>query len=65
LRPEGAGALAGLQIGDLITHVGTKPVEDAAQLADIRPPSSALPLLVRVVRDGTPQFLVITGSATR
>jgi len=63
LRPAGAGALAGLQIGDLITHVGLKQVDDVAQLARIPPPSTAAPLLVRVVRDGTPQFIVITGSA--
>jgi serine protease Do len=64
LRPSGAGALAGLEIGDLITHVGTKQVEDVAQLTNLRAPSSTLPLLLRVVRDGIPQFIVITGSST-
>jgi hypothetical protein len=54
-----------LQIGDLITHVGTKQLEDVAQLADLRRPSSTFPLRVRIVRDGTPQFIVINGNATR
>jgi serine protease Do len=62
LRPAGPGALAGLRIGDLITHVGTKQLDDVAQLARISQPSANAPLLVRVVRDGTSQFVVITGS---
>jgi serine protease Do len=64
LRPTGAGALAGLQVGDLITHVGTKQLEEVAQLANLRRPSGSFPLLVRIVRDGTPQFIVINGTAT-
>ena len=64
LRPTGAGALAGLEIGDLITHIGLKQVDGVAQLARVASPSTATPLLVRVVRDGTAQFIVITGSAS-
>jgi|SRR5579871_1305388 len=63
LRPAGAGALAGLQIGDLITHLGSKRLYDATQLADAGRPSTRLPLLMRVVRDGVPQFVAITGTA--
>lgn len=60
----GVGALAGLQVGDWITHVGTKQLEDLTQLANLRRPSSTFPPLVRIVRDGTPQFIVINGTAT-
>ncbi|MFI4868505.1 MAG: trypsin-like peptidase domain-containing protein [Steroidobacterales bacterium] len=62
LRPDGAGALAGLKIGDLITHAGTKRLEDVADLAKVGKPSSEHPLLLRVVRSGSPGFIAITGS---
>lgn len=62
LRPDGAGALAGLKIGDLITHAGTKRLEDVADLAMVRKPSPELPLLLRVVRNGSPSFVAVTGS---
>src|ERR1700728_3154922 len=62
LRRTGPGALAGLQIGDLITHAGTKRLEDVADLAMVSKPTSALPLLLRVVRNGSPSFIAVTGS---
>jgi len=62
LRPNGAGALAGLKIGDLITHAGSKRLQDVADLATVSTPSSKLPLLLRVVRDGSPGFIAVTGS---
>jgi S1-C subfamily serine protease len=62
LRREGAGALAGLKVGDLITHAGTKHLEDARDLATVSQPSAKSPLLLRVIRDGTPSFVAITGS---
>jgi serine protease Do len=62
LRPAGAGALAGLKIGDLITHAGTKRLMDVADLASVSPPSSKNPLLLRVLREGSPRFVAITGS---
>ena len=65
LRPAGAGALAGLQIGDLITHVGTKELKSVDQLVGIDQPTPNAPLLVRVVRDGTPTFMVIPSSALK
>jgi S1-C subfamily serine protease len=65
LRPSGAGALAGLQIGDLITHVGTEPLKGVGPLASVDQPSATAPLRVRVVRDGVPRFLVISGAASR
>jgi S1-C subfamily serine protease len=43
LRPAGAGALAGLQIGDLVTHVETRQLTDAAQFANVSKPSTAAP----------------------
>ena len=61
LRPNGAGALAGLKIGDLITHAGSKRMEDVADLANVGKPSPKLPLLLRVVRDGSPGFIAVTG----
>ncbi len=63
LRPAGAGALAGLQVGDLITQVGSKPLLDVLDVASIAAPTAQAPLLVRVVRDGTATFVAITGDA--
>jgi S1-C subfamily serine protease len=65
LRPNGAGALAGLRIGDLITHAGSKRLADVADLATVSKPSVKLPLLLRVVRDGAPGFIAVTGSEDR
>jgi serine protease Do len=65
LRPDGVGALGGLKIGDLITHAGTKHLQDVADLASVSRPSSKLPLLLRVVRNGSPSFVAITGSDER
>jgi serine protease Do len=61
LRPNGPGALAGLRIGDLITHAGSKHLQDVAELATVSKPSSKLPLLLRIVRDGSPGFIAVTG----
>jgi serine protease Do len=62
LRRAGSGALAGLKVGDLITHAGTKRLSDVADLATVSKPSSQMPLLLRIVRDGSPRFVAITGS---
>jgi serine protease Do len=62
LRREGAGALAGLKVGDLITHAGTKQLRDVGDLAAVSKPSAKTPLLLRVVRDGSPSFIAVTGS---
>jgi serine protease Do len=61
LRPAGAGALAGLKVGDLITYAGTKHLEDVSDLANVGKPSTRLPLLLLIVRDGAPRFIAITG----
>ncbi len=63
LRPDGAGALAGLKIGDLITHAGSKHLDDVADLAMVSKPSPSLPLLLRVIRKGAPSFVAVTGNA--
>jgi serine protease Do len=65
LRHDGVGAVAGLKIGDLITHAGTKHLDDVADLAGVSKPSAKLPLLLRVVRAGSPGFIAITGSEDR
>ncbi|HLJ38629.1 MAG TPA: PDZ domain-containing protein, partial [Steroidobacteraceae bacterium] len=65
LRPNGAGAVAGLRIGDLITHAGSKHLQDVADLATVSQPSKKLPLLLRVLRDGSPGFVAVTGSEER
>jgi serine protease Do len=65
LRPTGAGALAGLKVGDLITQAGTKRLKDVADLASVSQPSTKLPLLLRVVREGAPNFVAVTGSEER
>jgi serine protease Do len=61
LRPNGAGALAGLKTGDLITHAGSKRLADVADLAGVGKPSPKLPLLLRVIRGGSPGFIAVTG----
>lgn len=63
LRPTGPGALAGLRIGDLITHIGTKQLITTADIAAVHMPTRQAPLLLRVVREGSPAFVVITGEA--
>jgi len=65
LRAAGAGALAGLRIGDLITHAGTKRLTGVADLATVDAPTPKLPLLLRVVRDGSPSFIAVTGEDER
>jgi serine protease Do len=62
LRPAGAGALAGLHSGDLITHAGSKRLADVADLARVLKPSVRVPLVLRIVRDGEPRFVAVTGS---
>lgn len=61
LRPAGPGALAGLKIGDLITHAGTKQLTAPADIAAINKPTRQMPLLLRVVREGSAGFIAITG----
>jgi serine protease Do len=63
LRPAGPGALAGLRVGDLITHSGNKQLVGVTDIAAVATPSAQAPLLIRVVRDGSPTFIAITGEA--
>jgi serine protease Do len=63
LRPAGPGALAGLKIGDLITHLGTKQLTGVADIATVATPTPQAPLLLRVVRDGVATFIAVTGEA--
>jgi serine protease Do len=65
VRAAGAGALAGLRVGDLVTHAGTKQLTAVADLTAVDAPSPNLPLLLRVVRDGSPSFVAVTGTDTR
>jgi hypothetical protein len=52
-----------VKIGDLITHVGSTRLDGVTDLATVRKPSAELPVLIRVVRDGSAGFIAITGSA--
>ncbi len=63
LRPAGPGALAGLKIGDLITHVGTKQLIKVSDLTTVHVPTRTDPVLLRVVREGSPAFVAITGES--
>jgi S1-C subfamily serine protease len=63
LRPAGPGALAGLKVGDLITHAGAKQLIGVADIAAVVIPTPQAPLLIRVVRDGAATFVAITGEA--
>jgi serine protease Do len=63
LRPAGAGALAGLKVGDLITTIGNKQMVDVRDVKGLALPSPQSPLLVRVVRDGNATFVALTGDS--
>ncbi|MBS0395723.1 MAG: hypothetical protein JSR54_13965 [Proteobacteria bacterium] len=63
VRPSGAGALAGLRVGDLVTHAGTEQLTTTEQLVHAMAPSEEVPLLLRVVRSGVPRFVAVTGTA--
>ncbi len=63
LRPTGAGALAGIRVGDLITHLGTKPLVAATDIEMVNSPTPQNPLLLRVVRDGAASFVPVNGGA--
>lgn len=63
LRPAGAGALAGLKVGDLITQAGDRLLNDVLDTSHITAPTPQAPLLVRVVRDGAATFLALTGES--
>ena len=63
LRPAGPGALAGLKVGDLVTHLGTKQLTDVMDVGQVDAPTPQAPLLLRVVRDGVATFVAVTGEA--
>ena len=63
LRPAGAGAVAGLRVGDLVTHVGCKQLVDPRDIVSVAAPSPQAPLLIRFVRDGAATFVALTGEA--
>jgi len=61
LRPVGLGARAGLKVGDLLTHRGTKQLTEPSGIASVERPTPEAPLLLRVVREGAPLYIAITG----
>jgi serine protease Do len=61
LRPTGPGALGGLRVGDLITHLGTNQLIQAADIATVGKPALKDPVLLRIVRDGAATFIALTG----
>jgi serine protease Do len=61
LRPAGPGALAGLKVGDLITHLGTTPLLRARDILAVAQPTAKDPVLLRVVREGSAVFVAVTG----
>jgi len=61
LRPAAPGALAGIRVGDLVTHLGAKQLFAAADIAAIGKPTPQAPVLLRVVHDGSPVFIALTG----
>ena len=63
LRPAGPGALAGLKVGDLLTHLGTNQLGDVAELSKVPTPTPQAPVMLRVVRDGVGSFVAVTGEA--
>jgi serine protease Do len=65
LRPVGLGARAGLKVGDLITHLRTKQLTGPSDIASIERPTPEQPLLLRMVREGSPTYIAITGADDR
>jgi serine protease Do len=63
MRPAGPGAVAGLKVGDLITHLGTVQLLQAADIATVSKPTPEEPVLVRIVRNGAGTFIALTGEA--
>jgi serine protease Do len=63
LRPAGAGAVAGLRVGDLITHVGTRQLVEVRDIVSVAAPTPQAPLLIRIVRDGAATFIALTGES--
>jgi serine protease Do len=63
LRAAGPGAVAGLRVGDLITHAGSKQLVNVRDIAGIAAPSPQVPLLIRIVRDGAAAFVALSGEA--
>jgi S1-C subfamily serine protease len=63
LRPAGPGAVAGLRVGDLITHVGSKQLVDVRDISGIAAPTPQAPVLIRIVREGGAAFVALTGEA--
>jgi serine protease Do len=63
LRPAGPGALAGLKVGDLITHLGNKQLVDVTDLVKVATPTPQSPLVIRVLRDGVATFVAVTGES--
>jgi serine protease Do len=61
LRPAGAGAIAGLKIGDLLTHLGTKQLIHPEDIVGVAKPAPKAPVLLRVVRNGSAVFVPVTG----
>jgi serine protease Do len=63
LRPAAPGALAGIRVGDLVTHLGAKQLFEATDIASIGKPTPQDPVLLRVVHDGSPVFIALTGQS--
>lgn len=63
LRPAAPGALGGIKVGDLITHLGTKQLIDAKDIATVGKPTPQNPILIRIVRDGSAVFIALTGES--
>jgi serine protease Do len=63
LRPAAPGALAGIRVGDLVTHLGAKQLFAATDIAAIGKPTPQDPVLLRVVHDGSPAFIALTGQS--
>jgi serine protease Do len=65
LRPAAPGALAGIRVGDLVTHIGAKQLFAATDIAAIGKPTPQNPVLLRVVHDGSPVFIALTGQSPK
>jgi serine protease Do len=61
VEPDSPGARAGLKVGDVITQINNKPVEDAGQLqADISSERPGNKVTLGIFRDGKTESLPVT-----
>lgn len=60
VEPGSLASKAGVQPGDVVVEANRKPVKNPQDLITIARESKGKPLLLKVIREGHPQYLAIT-----